>query len=127
MNEQRRGEQWHPGNRIRYVHPGRSQLVEGEIKERSWGRDRGKPIYLFTVVADGEEDSYVIGPERVQPVTDEPLPQVTPAPLRVGPKPTTFSPQVSDDRDEERKEARKRAAQSKESPEDAEDQAPPTA
>ena len=126
MSEERWGEKWHVGDRIRYGHPVRDQLVEGEIKDRKWTRIN-KDAYNFIVLADGEDKTYVIGSDRVQPVTDEPLPQVPPAPLRVGPKETTFSPEVSDDRDEARKEARKRASQQEQPPENPAEQVPPGA
>lgn len=97
----------------------RNQIVEGAITERNWTVINKKDAYNFSVVTDCEEKTYVIGTNKVQPVTDEPLPQVPPAPLRVGPKETGFSPQVSDDRDEDRKEARKRASQQEDSPQDS--------
>jgi hypothetical protein len=56
MNEERWGEQWNVGDRVRYHHPdpSRNQTVEGTIVDKSWGREGGEPIYHFTVVADGE-------------------------------------------------------------------------
>lgn len=74
MEEERWGEEWHIGDRIRYRHPALNYLVEGVIKNRSWGRDKGKPIYHFTVLADGENESFVIGPAGVLPITSDPLP-----------------------------------------------------
>ncbi|MHA7241469.1 hypothetical protein [Arthrobacter sp. TMS1-12-1] len=127
MSEERWGEKWHVGDRIRYGHPRRDQIVEGEIKKREWTRIKKKDAYNFTVLADGENETYVIGADRVQPVTDEPLPQAPPAPLRIEPKEETFDPIVSADRKEARKEARKKASQPQDSPEDSEAQAPPTA
>ena len=126
MSEERWGEKWRIGDRIRYGHPARNQIVEGEIKERSWTRINKKAAFQFRVLADGEDKTYVIGADRVQPVTDEPLPQGPSAPLRVGPRESTFSPEVSEDRKDARKEARKRASQPENSPKDAETQAPPT-
>ncbi|MCA1218845.1 hypothetical protein [Streptomyces sp. 8L] len=40
----------------------RPQIREGTIRERSWGRDRGKPIYWFSVKLDGIEGTWVFGP-----------------------------------------------------------------
>lgn len=76
MEETRWGEEWNIGDRVRYGHPdpGRTDFVEGAIKDKSWGREKGKPIYLFLVRADGEETDWVIGPDRLQAITDEPLP-----------------------------------------------------
>lgn len=70
MDEERRGEQWREGMRVqvwnRYEKPG--QIRVGKIIDRSWGRDKGAPIYWFTVKMDGVEDSWVFGPgELSQP------------------------------------------------------------
>jgi hypothetical protein len=68
MESGRRGEQWQVGMRVkvwnRYETPG--QLREGVIVHRSWGRDRGAPIYWFRVRLDGLENVCVFGPGDLQ-------------------------------------------------------------
>ncbi|CDR09632.1 hypothetical protein [Streptomyces iranensis] len=57
--EKRRGDEYRPGMRVRMIdnrNPAR-QTRDGVIKDRSWGRDRGKPIWWFTVVFDGDDDT----------------------------------------------------------------------
>lgn len=73
MTEERWGEQWNVGDRIRYHHPdpSRHQTVEGTIVDKSWGRDGGEPIYHFTVVADGETSGWIVGPRNIQSATGE--------------------------------------------------------
>lgn len=73
MNEERLGEQWNVGDRVRYQHPdpSRHQTVEGTIVNKSWGRDAGQPIYHFTVIADGETLGWVVGPRNIQHPTGE--------------------------------------------------------
>jgi hypothetical protein len=52
--EPRWGDEWKPGDRVRvfdhYHEPG--AVRDGTIRDRSWGRDRGKPIWRFTVDLD---------------------------------------------------------------------------
>jgi hypothetical protein len=68
MSEERRGEQWLAGMRVkvwnRYETPSRMRL--GTIVDRSWGRDKGAPIYWFTVEMDGIEGGWVFGPSELQ-------------------------------------------------------------
>jgi hypothetical protein len=40
-------------------------MRDGVIKERSWGRDRGKPIWWFVVAFDGDSDKWVFGPGEI--------------------------------------------------------------
>lgn len=74
MSEERLGEKWNVGDRIRYPHPNPSNrgTVEGTIVDKTWGRDKGTAIYNFTVRADGERDTWVIGPHVIQHATGEP-------------------------------------------------------
>ncbi|WGX94516.1 hypothetical protein [Nocardioides sp. L-11A] len=73
MTEERRGEQWHTGMRVRvwnrYEEPGQWRI--GTIVDRSWGRDRGAPIYRFTVEMDGVEGDWVFEPGQLHSPTDE--------------------------------------------------------
>jgi hypothetical protein len=67
MAEDRWGDEWLPGMRVqvfnRYEKPG--QTRRGVIVSRSWGRDRGKPIWWFTVKMDGVEGEWVFGPGQL--------------------------------------------------------------
>ncbi|ASN20120.1 hypothetical protein [Arthrobacter sp. YN] len=69
MNEERWGEQWKIGQRIRYSHPDpdRNEIVDGVIKDRHWGRDKGEPIFHFSVLADNETDQWIVDPKHIQP------------------------------------------------------------
>lgn len=62
--EQRWGEEWKPGMRVRvlnrYETPG--QMRNGVIVSRSWGRDKGSPIYWFEVRMHGVDGTWVFGP-----------------------------------------------------------------
>ncbi|MFI2757820.1 hypothetical protein ACH5A3_02920 [Streptomyces echinatus] len=40
-------------------------IRDGVIKDRSWGRDRGKPIWWFTVVFDGDTEARVYSPGEI--------------------------------------------------------------
>lgn len=75
MSEERLGEEWNTGDRIRYPHPNPSspRTVEGTIVDKTWGRERGTAIYHFTVRADGETETWVIGPRVIQPATGAPI------------------------------------------------------
>ncbi|TLM83647.1 hypothetical protein FDW83_09310 [Pseudarthrobacter sp. NamE2] len=76
MSEERHGEKWNIGDRIRYPHPNPDsrRTVEGTILDKTWGRESGTPIYHFTVKADGETETWVIGPNVIQPATGAPTP-----------------------------------------------------
>lgn len=67
MAEKRWGDEWRPGMRIRMVDTDAVPAVErdGVIKGRSWGRDRGKPIWWFEVLFDGDTEARVFGPGRI--------------------------------------------------------------
>lgn len=64
MPEERRGEQWTTGMRVqvlnRYEKP--PSVRSGVVTNRSWGRERGAPIYWFTVRLDGVDGEWVFGP-----------------------------------------------------------------
>ena len=64
MEEVRWGEEWQVGMPVRvhnhYETP--PQMREGVIVSRSWGRDRGKPIYRFVVEMEGVEGGWVFNP-----------------------------------------------------------------
>jgi hypothetical protein len=47
----------------RYETPGAWRV--GTIIERSWGRDRGKPIYHFTVKMDDVDGHWVFDPGQL--------------------------------------------------------------
>ena len=69
MTEERRGEEWTAGTRVKVwnQHETPGQFREGVIISRSWGRDdRRKPIYWFIVRLDGSLDEYVFGPGQLQ-------------------------------------------------------------
>ncbi|MDX2692944.1 hypothetical protein [Streptomyces ipomoeae] len=38
---------------------------DGVIKDRSWGRDRGKPIWWFQVLFDGDTEARVYHPSSI--------------------------------------------------------------
>lgn len=73
MTEDRRGEEWHAGMRVRvwngYEQPG--QWRNGTIVDRSWGRDRGEPIYRFTVEMEGVEGRWVFEPGQLHAPENE--------------------------------------------------------
>ncbi|MFD6684168.1 hypothetical protein [Micromonospora parva] len=59
--EKRWGDEWLPGMRVRMVDnlsPGR-EVRNGVIKDRSWGRERRKPIWNFLVLFDGDKPEAV--------------------------------------------------------------------
>jgi hypothetical protein len=67
-NEQRWGDKWKREDRVRvfdhYHEPG--VVRDGTIKDKSWGRDRGKPIWWFTVEFDGfPGEGWVFGPGQI--------------------------------------------------------------
>ncbi|WP_157371508.1 hypothetical protein [Angustibacter sp. Root456] len=68
MPEERWGEKWQVGDRVtvwnHYEEP--SRLRHGVIVNRSWGRERGKPIYWFTLQLEGVEGTWVFGPGALQ-------------------------------------------------------------
>lgn len=61
------GEEVQIGTRVRlsnrYETPPR--VREGTIVGKSWGRDRGKPIYWFSVEFDDLDGQWVFGPGEV--------------------------------------------------------------
>lgn len=62
--EKRWGDEWRPGTRVRMPDnqsPTR-EIRDGVIKDRSWGRDRGKPIWYFEVLFDGDTEARSYGP-----------------------------------------------------------------
>ena len=42
------------------------EVRDGVIKDRSWGRDRGKPIWYFDVLFDGDTKVRVYTPSVMQ-------------------------------------------------------------
>jgi len=40
-------------------------MRDGVIKDRSWGRDRGKPIWYFDVLFDGDSEVRVFHPSHM--------------------------------------------------------------
>ncbi|WP_432030821.1 hypothetical protein [Streptomyces sp. 1222.5] len=65
--EKRWGDEWRPGVRVRmFDNQDRAQIIrDGMIKKRSWGRDRGKPIWWFEVLFDGDTEVRVYGPGQI--------------------------------------------------------------
>ncbi|MFG3492991.1 hypothetical protein [Streptomyces sp. NPDC047972] len=41
------------------------EIRDGVIKDRSWGRDRGKPIWYFEIVFDGDQESRIYTPGHI--------------------------------------------------------------
>jgi hypothetical protein len=69
--EERWGEEWKPGMRVRVFHARGTppDWHVGTIVDRSWGRERGKPIYRFTVQLDGIDGTWIFNPGQLH---DEP-------------------------------------------------------
>jgi hypothetical protein len=63
--EKRWGDEWRPGMRVRLWDKRKGEMRDGVIKERSWGRERRKPIWWFTVRFDGDTESWVYGPGEI--------------------------------------------------------------
>ncbi|WP_327132000.1 hypothetical protein OG311_13500 [Streptomyces sp. NBC_01343] len=65
--EKRWGDEWRPGMRVRmYDRDSPTQETrDGVIKNRSWGRERGKPIWWFTVLFDGDTEERVYKPGEI--------------------------------------------------------------
>ncbi|MFF9210469.1 hypothetical protein [Streptomyces sp. NPDC014791] len=65
--EKRWGDEWRPGMRVRMYDrdsPTR-EIRDGVIKNRSWGRERGKPIWWFEVLFDGDTEVRVYKPGEI--------------------------------------------------------------
>ncbi|MFF4166886.1 hypothetical protein [Streptomyces sp. NPDC001741] len=62
--EKRWGDEWRPGTRVRMAdnQDAGKAVRDGVIKNRSWGRDRGKPIWYFEVLFDGDSEVRVYTP-----------------------------------------------------------------
>lgn len=41
------------------------EIRDGVIKDRSWGRDRGKPIWYFSVLFDGDTETRTYVPGEI--------------------------------------------------------------
>jgi hypothetical protein len=69
VEEKRWGDEWLPGMRVRvfnhYTEP--HGMREGTITSRSWGRDKGKPIWRFSVAMDGIEGEWSFEPGHLLP------------------------------------------------------------
>lgn len=68
MAEKRWGSEWRPGMRVivfnKYETPGQKRC--GIIVDRSWGRDRGKPIWWFGVKMDNVDGLWAFGPGELR-------------------------------------------------------------
>lgn len=66
--EKRWGDEWKPGMRVRMPdnQSASREMRDGVIKDRSWGRDRGNPIWYFSVLFDGDTETRIYTPGSMQ-------------------------------------------------------------